>query len=135
MDLAYGQHTFDVRALDSAAQADPTPASRTFEVVAARARIKKVGIIGPGKAKRGKKTTYRIKVTNSGNADATGVKLQAKGKGVKANKNVGNIPAGVSKTVKAKLKFKKPGKVKTTFKVTSANAGGKTVKKTIRVKK
>jgi hypothetical protein len=42
---------------------------------------------------------------------------------------------GFSKTVKVKLKFKKPGKVKLTFKVTSSNAGGKTVKKKITAKK
>ena len=36
---------------------------------------------------------------------------------------------------KIKLKPKKPGKVKVTFKVTSKNAGGKTVKKKIKVKR
>ena len=34
-----------------------------------------------------------------------------------------------------KVRPKQPGTAKATFKVTSANAGGKTVKKTIRVKK
>ena len=37
--------------------------------------------------------------------------------------------------INLKLKAKKPGKVKVTFKVTSKNAGGKTVKKKIKVKK
>ena len=38
-------------------------------------------------------------------------------------------------THKLKLKAKKPGKVKLKLKVTSKNAGGKTVKKKIKVKK
>ena len=88
---------------------------------------------GPAKAKKGKKATYKVTVTNSGNADVTGVKLKVQGKGVKAKKNAGTIPAGASNTVKLKLKFKKPGKVKTTFKVTSSNAGGKSVKKKVKV--
>ena len=45
------------------------------------------------------------------------------------------IEAGKTRTVKVKLKPKKPGKIKATFKVTSENAGGKTVKKKIKVKK
>ena len=88
-----------------------------------------MSVKGPAKVKKGKKATYKVKVTNSGNADATGVKVKVKGKGVKAKKKVGKIPAGKSKTVKVKLKPKKPGKVKLTFKVTSKNAGGKTVNK------
>ena len=44
-------------------------------------------------------------------------------------------PRGKTRTVKVKLKPKKPGKVKASFKVTSKNAGGKTVKKKIKVRK
>jgi hypothetical protein len=42
---------------------------------------------------------------------------------------------GFSKTVKVKAKSRKSGKVKVSFKVTSKNAGGKTVKKKVTVKK
>ena len=41
----------------------------------------------------------------------------------------------MSRTVKIKLKPKKLGKVKLTFKATSSDAGGKTVKKRITVRK
>ena len=141
--LADGEHTAVFRAEDAAGNQDPTPATRTFTVdtttppddLIYRAKISKVKVKGPAKVKRGKKATYKVKISNAGDAEATGVKLQVKGKGVKAKKNAGTIPAGASKTVKVKLKFKKPGKVKTTFKVTSSNAGGKTVKKKIKVKK
>ena len=42
---------------------------------------------------------------------------------------------GFSKTVKVKAKSRKSGKVEVKFKVTSKNAGGKTVKKKTAVKK
>lgn len=48
---------------------------------------------------------------------------------------VGNIAAAKTKTVKIQVKPTKPGKVKVSFIVTSKSAGGKTVKKTITVKK
>ena len=100
-----------------------------------KAKISKVKVSGPGKVKKGKKATYKVKITNSGNAAATGVRLKVSGRGVSFNTSVGKIAAGKTKTVKVKLKPKKPGKVKATFKVTSSNAGGKTVKKTITVKR
>ena len=58
-----------------------------------------------------------------------------KGRGVSFNTSVGKIGAKKTRTVKVKLKAKKAGKVKVSFKVTSKNAGGKTVKKKIKVKK
>ena len=135
--LSDGSHTASFRAEDAVGNQDQTPATTTFnfDPIVYKAKISKVKVKGPAKVKKGKKATYKVTVKNSGNADATGVKVKVKGKGVKAKKTVGTIPAGSSKTVKAKLKFKKPGKVKVTFKVTSKNAGGKTVKKKIRVKK
>ena len=154
--LSDGPHTATFRAEDAVGNQDPTPATRTFTVDTSvdppvvdpptvdppvdpppvgEAKIGKVKVTGPAKVKRGKKATYKVKVKNSGNAAATGVKLNVKGKGIKAKKSVGKIAAGKTKTVKVKLKPKKPGKVKASFKVSSDNAGGKTVKKTIRVRK
>ena len=100
-----------------------------------RAKITKVRVKGPAKVKRGKKATYKVKITNGGNATAKGVRLKVSGRGVSFNTSVGKIAAGKTKTLKLKIKFKKPGKIKSTFKVTSKNAGGKTVKKKITVKK
>ena len=88
---------------------------------------------GPKKVKRNKKVVFRVTATNSGDAAATGLRVKASGKGVKASKSAGSLAAGASKTVKLPIKFKKRGKVKVTFTLTSANAGKKTVKKTMKV--
>ena len=128
---------FMVRATDASGNTDPSPASRNFTVdpTVYKAKIKKVKVKGPAKIKKGKKATYKVKITNSGNAKAKGVRLKVKGRGVSFNTSVGKIAAKKTRTVKVKLKAKKTGKVKLTFKVTSNNAGGKTVKKKITVKK
>jgi uncharacterized membrane protein len=112
-------------------------ASGTITIVDddATAKIKKVKVGGPGKVKKGKKATYKVKITNSGNVKATGVRLKVSGRGVGFNTSVGKIAAGKTRTVKLKVKPKKTGKVKLQFKVTSKNAGGKTAKKKVKVKK
>ncbi len=135
--LVNGPHTFTVMATDTAGNTDPSPATREFTVAATvyKARVGKVKVSGPKKVKKGKKATYKVKVTNSGNATATGVRLKVKGRGLSFNTSVGKIAAGKTRTVKVKVKPKKPGKVKATFKVTSAKAGGRTVTKAIKVKK
>ena len=135
--LSDGPHTLEVRATDSVGNTDPTPATRSFTVdtIVSRAKISKVKVSGPNKVKKGKKATYKVKVTNSGDATATGVRLKVKGRGVSFNTSVGKIGPKKTRTVNVKLKPKKPGKVKATFKVTSKNAGGKTVKKKITVRK
>jgi hypothetical protein len=132
-----GEYAFEVRATDLIGNVDPTPATRDFTVdtTVYKAKIGKVKIKGPSKVKKGKKATYKVKITNSGNVKATGVRLKVSGRGVSFNTSVGKIAAAKTRTVKAKLKAKKPGKVKLTFKVTSKNAGGKSVKKKITVKK
>jgi hypothetical protein len=63
------------------------------------------------------------------------VKLKVKGRGVKSSKFVGRIAAGKTRKIRIKIKPKKPGKIKVSFRVSSKNAGGKTVKKKIRVRK
>ena len=148
--LADGPHTAEFRVEDAAGNQDATPATRTFTVDTSvdppvvdppvdppvgEAKIGKVKVKGPAKVKRKKKATYKVKIKNSGNAKATGVRLKVKGRGVNSKTSVGKIGAMKTRTVKIKLKPKKPGKVKLTFKVTSKNAGGRTVKKKIRVKK
>ena len=148
--LTEGSHTASFRAEDAVGNQDQTPATRTFTVdtttppdnpttppdnLVYRAKISKVRVSGPAKVKRGKKVTYKVKITNSGNKTATGVRLKVRGRGVSFNTSVGKIGAKKTRTVKVRLKAKKPGKVKVAFKVTSKNAGGKTVKKKITVRK
>ena len=118
---------------------EPIPCPSGFsgnepDCVKLAARISKVKVSGPGKVKKGKKATYKVKIKNSGDAKATGVRLKVSGRGVSLNTSVGKISADKTRTVKVKLKPKKTGKVKLKFKVTSKNAGGKKVKKKIKVK-
>lgn len=112
------------------AQLQATPAPTVF-----KAAIGQVTVKGPAKAKKGKKAIFTVKISNSGNAGASGVDLGVKGKGVTAATSVGSIESGATKSVKVKLKPRKAGKVKLTFKVTSSNAGGKSVFRRITVKK
>ena len=113
----------------------PPPESDPSDITVYKAKIGKVKVDGPGKVRKGKKATYKVRITNSGNARANNVKLKVKGRGLKNEKPVGRIAAGKTRTVKVRLKFKKPGKFKAAFKVTSKNAGGRTAKKKIKVRK
>ena len=131
--LPEGPHTFEVRATDGVGNTDPSPATRDFTVE--QARIEEVTVGGPARVKRKRKVTYTVAISNSGNAAATGVRLKVSGRGLNSKASVGVIQGGSTRTVKVKLKPKKAGKVKASFKVISENAGGKTVRKKIRVKK
>lgn len=135
--LSDGPHTAEFRAEDAAGNRDATPATRTFTVDTAipEARISKVRVSGPGKVRKGKKATYRVKTTNAGSIGATGVRLRVSGRGVSLRTSVGKIAAKKTRTVRIKLKPRKTGRVKVSFKVTSRNAGGKSTRKTIRVRK
>ena len=113
----------------------PPPGTAPPPGTVGKAKIGKVKVKGPAKVKRKKKATYKVRITNSGFATATGVRLKVKGRGVSFNTSVGKIGAKKTRTVKVRLKARKAGKVKVAFKVTSKNAGGKTVKKKIRVKR
>lgn len=99
------------------------------------AKLGRVTVKGPKKAKRGKKTVFRVKVTNTGTTAATGVKVKVLGRGVKLAKPAGSIGAGKTKTVKLKIKPKRTGKAKLTFRVTSQNAGIKAIRKRITVRR
>jgi len=96
--------------------------------------IGKVVVSGPSSATKGKQATWKVRVTNIGDGTARGVELKVNGRGMKASLPIGNIPEEKSRTVKVKLKPKKTGKIKTTFKVKSKNAGTMTVEKSIVVK-
>jgi hypothetical protein len=136
--LSDGQHVVAVRAEHAVAgHEDQTSATRTFtvDVPDPEARIGKVIVKGPAKVQRGKKATYRVRITNSGGAAAAGVKVRARARGTSAISSVGKIARGATRAAKVKLNLKKPGKSKLTVRVTSSNAGGKSVKRVITVRK
>ena len=104
---------------------------------ATRMRIPKLNrpvVKGPGKVKRNRKATYRVRLGNVGDGGITGLRIAAGGRGVKASRKAGTLAAGKSKTVKIPLRFGKKGRIKVTFTVDSANAGKKRVKKTVKVR-
>ena len=117
---------------------EPIPCPEGFEgnepdCVKLQAKIKKVTVKGPKKVKKGQKATYRVKIKNGGNTAAEGVRLKVSGRGVKFSTSVGKIGAGKSRTTRIRVRPRKKGKFTAKFKVTSKNAGKKTVKKKIRV--
>ena len=135
--LANGTHTFGVRATDGAGNVSEAAAfSWTVDVAPPPvnpAKLGRVSVTGPKSARKGKRVTFKVKVTNSGGAAATGVRVRASGRGIAASSMAGAIPAGASKTVKLRLRPKKTGTVKVSFKVTSANAGNGKVGRRISV--
>lgn len=96
-------------------------------------KLTSIEVKGPGSVSRRGKSGFRVEIRNAGPGTALGLVLEASGKGIKASKKAGNLAAGTSKTFKLPLEFKKKGKIKVTFTVTSKNAGKKTVKKVVRV--
>jgi hypothetical protein len=102
----------------------------------AKASIGKVTVSGPGNVKRNRGATWKVRIPNTGNAAATGVRVSAKGRGVKVSGSAGSVAAKKAKTVTLKVKrLRRVGKFTVTFRVTSKNAGSKTVKKTVRVRR
>ena len=89
---------------------------------------------GPSKVRYGKKVTYRVRISNSGETGARGVKLKLAGAGSRAGTTVGKVPAGKTRTVEIKLRPKKSGKSKLTFTVTSKNAKRQSIQRQITVK-
>jgi hypothetical protein len=101
--------------------------------VNANAKVQRISVSGPKKVKRNRATVYTVRVRNSGSLAARNVRLRVAGRGVRLNKNIGSIGANQTRVVRVRVKFRKPGKVKTQFRVSSGNAGGKVINRFIRV--
>jgi hypothetical protein len=111
-------------------------ATATFAKVASKSpRIQRVTVRGPVKVRARKLAAYRVKISNSGSFDAVGVRLTVSGRGIRFSVRVGTISARTSRTVKLRLRPRKPGKLRVTFRVTSGNAGSKTVVRRITVRR
>jgi hypothetical protein len=100
-----------------------------------RATISRVLVGGPAKVKRGRFYAYPVRITNTGSAPASGVKLTVSFRGTKGSTRVGSIRSGETETVGPRLRFRRPGSTTVRFKITSANAGTRTVTRTVRVKR
>ncbi|MGA7396105.1 MAG: hypothetical protein WBW62_01530 [Solirubrobacterales bacterium] len=99
-----------------------------------KAKFGSLGISGPGKAKPGRSTIYRLKVRNRGTADVKALTLKASGGGVKGKTKIGLIRAESSKVVKLKVRFprRKTGKVRIRFKA-AAGKMSQSARKTVRL--
>ncbi len=64
--------------------------------------IGKVVVSGPASVKKGRQATWKVRVTNTGDGTATGVKLKVKGNGIKASLSIGNIPEEKTRTAKVR---------------------------------
>lgn len=157
--LAVGEHSFQVKAMNSAGSgpaanyswtitkpADVCPPGTTgtppncVTTPPRKARLANLKIAPKVKAvKRGKKTVIRVRVRNAGNAAAKGVRVcvTAPKRLVKVKKcvRVGAVAAKKTKVARFRVKAKrKKGKAVLKFKATSKNAGKKAGKATIRIK-
>lgn len=103
--------------------------------VEAKARVTKLKVTGPAKLRKGKRAIYKARITNSGNGRATGVKLLAFGKGIRSKVQVGIVEPGATRTVKLPVRASRTGRIKTTFKVVSGNAGTRIVNRRIAVRR
>lgn len=111
---------------------NPTPPATPPQDVKAVIGISKVD--GPAKVKMGREVKFKVSVTNSGNAPATGVRITVTGKKVGGSRMLGTVPAGKRVTSPLlKMKFKRLGKMKLSFKVSYAEGSPATVRKNIRV--
>ena len=108
-------------------------ASTAQEVTAAR--IGKVTVKGPKKAKVRKVAKYRDTIKNRGDAAARGVRVRVSSRGIRARSPVVRIGAGKSRTVRLKVRPRKAGKMSLRFKVTSNNAGKKMLNRRVTVRR
>ena len=99
-----------------------------------RAKIGRVSVRGPAMLRKGRAAVYTVRVINTGNVQADGVRLRVTGRGVRANRSLGRLAAGKFKTVRLRLRPRSSGRVRLTFNVFSFNAGGGIARKTITVK-
>jgi len=101
--------------------------------VAGSARIGSVQVIGRARVKRNRPAIYTVRVRNTGNIAATGVRLRVSGRGVSANVAVGSINPRATRTVRVRLRPRAVGRIRALFRATSRNAGTRAAAKIIRV--
>lgn len=100
-----------------------------------RIRIGKVRVGGPRRLELGKPGAYRVKLGAAGSAQARGVILKVSGRGVRFRKKVGKVSPGKARKIRIRLKPMRAGRIRLNFKVTSRNAGSRTVAKKVVVGK
>jgi PKD repeat protein len=95
----------------------------------------RVSVKGPARVRKGKKATFRVKVSNPSATTVTGARLKVSGRGVRYNVGVGRLAGGKSRTVRVTVRFRKPGRLTSKFLVISNNGGRTGANKRIQVKR
>jgi hypothetical protein len=98
-------------------------------------RLGKVVVRGPTRMKSGRSGIFRVTISNPNNVDVSGVRVAVSGRGVKARSLVGRIRAGTARTIRIRLRPTWTGRTFANFRISSDNAGGKSVKKRIDVRR
>lgn len=99
-----------------------------------QARFGRIGVKGPSKVIRNRKTAYRVAIPNTGTATAKGVVLKIYGRGVYLKRSIGQVGPETTKRVKVGLRFKRKGKIRVTFLVRASNAASRKAVRTVRVR-
>jgi hypothetical protein len=99
----------------------------------APARISRLTVSGPSRLRRGGSATYKATIRNSGDERATGVRLAVSGGRIKVNVPVGSIKPKSSRTLRLRVQPRGTGRIRVTFRATSANAGSRKVLRTVTV--
>lgn len=87
---------------------------------AGRAQLSRPEVKGSASVKAGAMAVYRVMLKNSGTATARGLEVSASGKGASGRAPAGTLAPGKSRSVKLKVRFRKPGRSKIRFKVSGA---------------
>ena len=100
------------------------------------ATIGDVTVTGPGRITKGSVANWQVSIPNTGNIDATGVKVVATGRdGLRLSSTVGRIAPKSTSVASLRARLGNVGKFTLTVKVTSDNAGEKTVTRSVNVVK
>jgi subtilase family serine protease len=97
--------------------------------ITAAAKIGGLSVSGPTNLRKGKPVTLKVKIKNTGNAQAKGVRLVVSGRGIRFNAPVGTINAGVTRTVNVRVRPTRTGRINAGFRADSSNAGSRSISK------
>jgi hypothetical protein len=100
-----------------------------------KARISRVTISGPSRGRVGQVKVFKVRVTNNGNAQATGVRLVTTGRGVRVNSPIRVINPGKTRLVRLRVRLRFPGKLVLRASVRTNNAGSRGARKVVRIRR
>jgi hypothetical protein len=96
-------------------------------------RIGAIGVSGPNKVKRNRAVRYRIVIRNTGTATMRNTRLRVFGRGVSLTRQVGSLAPNTVRRFNIRPRFRQLGRIRTTFRAVTGNAGTRQVVRIIRV--